>query len=547
MDLDFQQLRQAFGAETEEDLDVVEQALLELEKAPGDAECVATVFRKFHTLKGNSAAIGLTRLGEFAHRIEDLLDTLRSGAAAVTPELVTFLLQVVDFLRSSLPAAVAGRDELTPAGEALLRRVSGGRLRRSPKAGAPSSPTIADDADVAAEMARTLRIDVDRLDYLLRVASEITIAGGRLGQLVEEAAHPLLADAYHSMERLLGSLHHSVSMARMVPIGPLLRRQARTVRDVAGRHKQVELAVADQGVEVDNSLIEQLTAPLTHLVRNAVDHGVEPVEARVRAGKPATARLQLRARHEGSDIVIEVEDDGAGLDRQRILERARALGVVSGSAAPEDAEVDRLIFSPGLSTAREVSGASGRGVGLDVVRKHVDSLGGSVDVASRPGEGTRFRIRMPLTLAIIEGLLGRVGALTLVIPMSGVVRCLDLAPEVAARAAADGVMNLRGRALPFTRLRSHFGIPGERPSKEVVVVVERGDDRIGLAVDSLAGRAQIVVRPPGRFFNGLAAVAGLTILGEGQVAPILNVSGLLQERRRRPAEAGPAAAPGAHA
>ena len=218
-----------------------------------------------------------------------------------------------------------------------------------------------------------MRIDVDRIDYLLRVASEIAIAGGRVARLVEEEGSPGLADAYRSLARLLTSLHRSVSTVRMVPIGPLLRRQARTVRDVAGGHKQVELVVSDQGVEVDNSVIEQLKAPLTHLVRNAVDHGLEDPEARVRAGKDATARVVLRARHEGSDIVLEIEDDGAGLDRARILERARALGVVGARATPADGEIDRLIFSAGLSTARQVSGASGRGVGLDVVRKHVES------------------------------------------------------------------------------------------------------------------------------------------------------------------------------
>ncbi|HZM52371.1 MAG TPA: chemotaxis protein CheA [Vicinamibacteria bacterium] len=542
MDFDIEQLRPAFRAETEEDLAVVEQALLALEKTPDDEECVATVFRKFHTLKGNAATLELVRLSEFAHRIEDLLETLRAGSVPVTPELVTFLLQAVDVVRTVLPAAVEGSDHLPPAGAALLARLEGGRLRRhGPEAaGEPVSPSASsDDVDPAGEAARTLRIDVDRIDYVLRVASEIAIAGDRLGQLVEAEGSPGLADAYRSLRRLLASLHRSVSMVRMVPIGPLLRRQARTIRDVAGGNKRVDLVVSDHGVEVDNSVIEQLKAPLTHLVRNAVDHGVEDPEARVRAGKEATARIELRARHEGSDIVLEIDDDGAGLDRARILERARALGVVGGSTTPADGEIDRLIFSAGLSTARQVSGASGRGVGLDVVRKHVDSVGGSVEVESRPGQGTRFRIRMPLTLAIIEGLLGRVGGLTVVIPMSGVVRCLDFPPDLDPH-AAEGVLSLRGQVLPYTRLRSLFRVDGGSAAREVVIVVERGTQRIGLAVDSLAGRAQIVVRPPGRFFNGLPAVAGLTILGDGQVAPILSVSGLLQVRRGRDGEAATA-------
>ena len=536
MDFDIAPLREAFRAEVEEDLAVVEQALLKLEKTPDDAECVATIFRKFHTLKGNAASLEFVRLGEFAHRMEDLLDRLRNGSAPVTPDLVTFLLQAVDVVRTVLPGTADGHDQLPPAGEALLQRLQEGRLDGAAETAEPASPGAGtEEVDPAGESARTLRIDVDRIDYLLRVASEITIAGHRVALLVEQEGSPGLADAYRSLARLLASLHRAVSTVRMVPIGPLLRRQARTVRDVAGGHKQAELVVSDQGVEVDNSVIEQLKAPLTHLVRNAVDHGLEDPEARVRAGKDATALVALRARHEGSDIVLEVEDDGAGLDRARILERARALGLVGPRAKPADGEIDRLIFSAGLSTARQVSGASGRGVGLDVVRKHVESAGGSVEVESRPGQGTKFRIRMPLTLAIIEGLLGRVGGLTLVIPMSGVVRCLDF-PSDMDPDAAEGVLSTSGRALPYARLRSLFRVGGDPPSRQVVVVVERGEQRIGLAVDSLAGRAQIVVRPPGRFFNGLPAVAGLTILGDGQVAPILNVSGLLQARRGREAE-----------
>ena len=291
---------------------------------------MATIFRKFHTLKGNAASLEFARLGAFAHRLEDLLDTLRSGSAPVTPELVTFLLQAVDVVRTVLPAIADGTDHVPPGRGGPARSASKERRLRGPAAAAEPVPPAAstDEVDPAGESARTLRIDVDRIDSLLRVASEIAIAGDRVGQLVEEEGSPALADAYRSLARLLASLHRSVSMVRMVPIGPLLRRQARTVRDVAGGQKQVELVVSDQGVEVDNSVIEQLKAPLTHLVRNAVDHGVEDPEARVRAGKDASARVALRARHEGSDIVLEIEDDGAGLDRARILERARALGVV---------------------------------------------------------------------------------------------------------------------------------------------------------------------------------------------------------------------------
>lgn len=527
MEIDYEQIRATFTAETEEDLATVEQALLQLEKSPEDRDCVALVFRKFHTLKGGATTLGLTKLGGLAHALEDLLDRLRAGLDPVTPAVITYLLQAVDCIRRALPDAAAGLDVLPPLSEALLSRIEGGRFQETAEAAGDGER----DLELASEA--TLRIDVGRLDQLLSVSSEIAIARGRLRLLIEGQGAPEIAAAYHSLERLLTGMHHSVSKVRMVPIGPLLRRYARVVRDVAvAFHKEAELIVSDQGVEVDNSLIEQLKAPLMHMVRNAVHHGLETPEVRERAGKARRGRVELRARHEGGDIVIEVEDDGAGLERARIVERARALGLASEAGTLGDREIDRLIFSQGLSTARTVTSTSGRGVGLDVVRQNVDTLGGSVDVHSRPGAGTLFTIRMPLTLAVIDGLLGQVGDETLVIPMAGLVRCLDLSASEAAL-ADDGVLNQHGRAVPFVRLRSVFALDGGAPSREVAVIVEKGADQVGLVVDHLIGRAQIVVKPPGPFFTGLPAVSGLTILGDGRVAPILNVSGLLQDHLRR--------------
>ena len=384
----------------------------------------------------------------------------------------------------------------------------------------------------------TLRIDVARLDALLGVTSEIAIARGRLELLIEREGSAEMAVAYRGLERLLGQLHRSVSKVRMVPIAPLLRHNGRVVRDLAlAQDKQASLGVEDFGVEVDTSVIDRLRAPLTHMVRNAVHHGLEPAQARLAAGKPAQGRVVLRARHEGAEVVIEVEDDGAGIDRAGLIARARSLGVATDALHTQ--EIDDLIFVPGLSTAREVSGTSGRGVGMDVVRRHVDSLGGSVTVSSEPGAGTRITVRMPLTLAIIEGLLGRVGDAAVVIPMAGVVRCLDLQAGVTGE--ADGVAELGGHAVPFVRLRSAFAATAGPAPREVLIVIQKGRESVGLAVDQVLGRAQVVVKPPGRFFSDLPAVAGLTILGNGQVAPVLNVAGLVSAHRERREARGAAA------
>jgi two-component system chemotaxis sensor kinase CheA len=533
MQIDLEPIRRALQAEVEEDLAIVEQELLALEKAPDDTERVASIFRKFHSLKGNAAGLGLERLSGFAHRIEDLLDGVRSGEEKLTSAHVSFVLQVVDALRRVCPAIGRGEDQLPPHAEELLRRVAGRRLL------AADLPVADPEADPAAETGTgTLRIDVSRLDTLLGVTSEIAIARGRLELLIEREGSAEMAAAYRALQRLLGELHRSVTKVRMVPIAPLLRHYSRVVRDLAlAQGKRAELVIEDFGVEVDTSVIDRLRAPLTHMVRNAVHHGLEKEEVRRAAGKAAQGRITLRARHEGAEIVIEVEDDGAGIDRGRLLERARALGVATDALqAPQ--EIDDLIFVQGLSTAREVSGTSGRGVGMDVVRRHIDSLGGSVSVSSDPGAGTRIAIRMPLTLAIIEGLIGRVGDASVVIPMAGVVRCLD---RPAGRGeATDGVAEVAGRPVPFVRLHEAFGVASEG-GREVLIVLQKGGESLGVAVDRLLGRAQVVVKPPGRFFSDLPAVSGLTILGDGQVAPVLNLAGLVSAHRERREAVGKAA------
>ncbi len=543
MDIDLEEIRRIFLAESLEDLVTVEQSLLELERAPTSPEPLATVFRKFHSLKGSAATVGFDQLSGFAHRIEDLLDRLRAGDEPVTEEIISFLLQVKDALVEAIPLVVAGREELTPGCLRLQARVDGGRIGASqvPMGGASrlSADALLDrEPDSGGDAARTLRIDVGKLDQLLTVTGEIAIARARLGLLIEGEGSPEVAQAYRTMELLLTNLHRFVTNVRMVPVRPLLSQYARVVRDLAvTHHKDIELVISDQGVEVDTSVVEQIKAPLTHMVRNSVHHGVETPDVRRRLGKRPRGRIDLRARHESGGIVIEVEDDGAGLDLPRILERARKLGLVGETDTPSEHDIQRLIFRQGLSTAGSVTSTSGRGVGMDVVLRHLDALGGSVDVESRPGEGTLFVIRMPLTLAIIDGLLVRVGEGTFGLPMAGVVRCLDMPSSDTS--APEGVLNLRGQAIPFVRLRSVLSLTAEAPVSEVVVVVQRGDQQIGIAVDRLLGKAQVVVKPLGRFFQGIPTLSGLTILGDGQVAPILNVAGVLQSAMESQAARAP--------
>jgi two-component system chemotaxis sensor kinase CheA len=315
---------------------------------------------------------------------------------------------------------------------------------------------------------------------------------------------------------------------RLVPLGPVFRQHLRTVRDAAAaRGKQVQLTLEGEDVEVDASVVDHLRDPLTHMIRNAVDHGIEMPDARRASGKDPTGTVALRARHEGGTVVIELADDGAGLRRDRILARARERGLIAEGAELSEAEAHRLIMEPGFSTAETVSELSGRGVGMDVVRRNVEALRGSIEIASRPGAGTTITTRLPLTVAIIDGFTVSVGSESYVIPLDAVTECLAMAAD-ERREDGRGVFSLRGAPLPYVRVRSLFGVAGAPPARENMVVVRHGARLAGLVVDELLGGGQAVVKPLGKMFQRLPGVSGSTILGDGRVALILDVADLLQ-------------------
>jgi two-component system chemotaxis sensor kinase CheA len=554
MEIDFQAILQVFRAEADENLAAMEDALLALEARPGDPELLDTVFRVAHTLKGDGGNLGLAPIAEFAHRVEDLLDGLRERTVQATPQVIGLLLEAVDHLRELVPAAIDGLvEEVPPAGRALLeriRRAAEGRAEDETPVEATEStaspvltvPVDVDAADawlpaVRREASRTLRVDVGKLDRTLDLVGEIAIARGRVAQMLEEgrpAAEVL--EAYREADRLHMDLQEVVMKLRMVPLGPTFRPHTRTVRDLAlACGKQARLVVHGEDVEVDTSVVEHLRDPLTHLVRNAVDHGIEDAAARVAAGKDPVGTLTLSARHEGGTIAIRLQDDGAGLDRARILARARARGMAADERMT-DAEVFRLVLEPGFSTAESVTELSGRGVGLDVVRRELEQLRGTVSLASRPGEGTTITLRLPLTLAVIEGFAVGVGRETYVLPLDAVVECLEL-PAARHEGAEGGVFSLRGQPMPYIRLRDFFGETGRPPRRENVVVVRGETGTAGLVVDELLGESQAVIKPLGELFKGLRAIAGSTILGSGRVALILDLPTVLDAAAARHAAA----------
>jgi two-component system chemotaxis sensor kinase CheA len=543
--IDRQALVQAFVVEAGENLGALEQGLVALESRPDDGELVHGLFRAAHTLKGSASLVGFDAVRDLAHELEALLERVRGKALQPGPALVTLLLRSVDVLRAAVAEAAHGRVAATPELEAFrdrIRRAAEGaaEARAGGTALAGASAPAVEAAGAPAAAHHTLRVDVWKLDRMLDLAGEIAIARGRFADMLERRTSLTvdeILEAHREADRLHLDLQDLIMKARMVPVGPVFQQHLRTVRDIAAAQgKQVRLVLEGEDVEVDTAVVEHIRDPLTHMVRNAIDHGIERPEARRERGKDPVGRLTLRACHDGGSLVVEVEDDGAGFDHARIAWRAAALGLVEDAAQVGEEEIRRLVFEPGLSTSETVTEISGRGVGMDVVRRNVEALRGSVSVESEPGRGTRITIRLPLTLAIIQGFQVAVGEDTYILPLDAVVECLDLPAEERA-GEADGVLNLRGRPLPYLRLGRRLGLGAEAAARESVVVVRDGPVMAGLAVDALLGESQTVVKPLGRLFRGVPGVSGSAVLGSGRVALILDVPALLREalNRSRPA------------
>jgi two-component system chemotaxis sensor kinase CheA len=376
---------------------------------------------------------------------------------------------------------------------------------------------------------RLIRVQADKLDHLIDLVGELVIAGASANLLAQKSGQGALVESTSVLSRLVESIRDSALQLRMVQIGETFNRFHRVVRDMSKEMgKEIDLAISGAETELDKTVVEKIGDPLMHLVRNAMDHGIEAGDVRIGRGKPACGRLELNAYHDSGSIIIEVADDGGGLNREKILSKAVERGIVEPGANLSEQEVVNLIFEPGFSTADKVTNLSGRGVGMDVVKKNIQALRGTVDVTTEEGRGSRFTIRLPLTLAIIDGFLTGVGKSSYVIPLDMVVECIELAGASDAR----NYLNLRGEVLPFVRLRELFEVPGKQPQRENVVVVQYAGRKAGIVVDQLLGEFQTVIKPLGTLFRNMRGIGGSTILGSGEVALILDVQALVSRCAR---------------
>jgi two-component system, chemotaxis family, sensor kinase CheA len=377
--------------------------------------------------------------------------------------------------------------------------------------------------------ANLIRVDADKLDELINLVGELIIAGAGTSLIAQKAGMADLMESTATLSRLVEEVRDSALALRMVQIGATFNRFQRVVRDVSKElGKEIELIISGAETELDKTVVEKIGDPLTHLVRNSMDHGIEPAEVRLARGKPVKGTLRLNAYHDAGSIVIEVTDDGGGLNKAKILSKAIERGLVDENANLSDKEIYNLIFEAGFSTADAISNLSGRGVGMDVVRSNIQALRGRIELDSVEGQGSTIRIRLPLTLAIIDGFMVGVGDTTFVVPLDMVVECIEL--RAWAGDEGDGqYLNLRGEVLPYRRLRDYFNTKGDVVRRENVVVVRYGEHKAGLVVDKLMGEFQTVIKPLGQLFKGEKGIGGFTILGNGEVALIVDVPGLMTQ------------------
>jgi two-component system chemotaxis sensor kinase CheA len=528
------ELLEGFVAESEEYLRDAEMALLALERDPSDMEAVNRVFRCFHTIKGTSAFLGLEPVSKLAHRAESLLSRARDGEIRLTGTFADLSLQAIDVLNALVRGAIGG-GAIPEAYDVVMAALSGSDAEPSqpaPKASPAPVPAAARTEPDANGESYT-RVRTDRLDQMLDIIGEMVIAHAMIaedGLMTSGSQEKLTRKVAHAGKIVRELQDLSISM-RMVPMKALFQKLARVCRDCARKSgKTVDFLTDGEDTEIDRNMVDVVGDPLIHMVRNAVDHGIETPDVRRNARKPARGLVRLRAYHAGGSVVLTLEDDGHGLDHERLVAKAVAKGLIDPDRTLSEREVHELIFAPGFSTAEQVTDLSGRGVGMDVVRRNIESLRGRIEIDSQPGRGSTFTIRLPLTLAITDGMMVRVGAERYIVPNVSIQ--MSFRPDRSALSTVIGrgeLVSLRGEILPIVRLHRVLEIADavQDPAQALLVIVGSAERRCALLVDELLGQYQVVAKSLGAGIGKIPGISGGAILGDGRVGLILDVPELL--------------------
>jgi two-component system chemotaxis sensor kinase CheA len=525
-----------------EHLTLLEAALLRLEREGHDPEVAASLLGPLHTLKGNSGMIGFAGVKNYVHRLEEVFARARDGALVLDGAVVDRLLRGATALRQAIESScAAGREsrDLSPERADLVAIVDSSSGTAAKAAAAPRP--AAEDEAAAPARSSMVRVDFAKLDHLLNLVGELIVHRTKLDELARPIADlvpdagPELLAAVHQVASVATQLQETIMDVRMLPIRHVFERFPRLVRDLARQQgKQVELVLQGEDTRVDKAVIDEIGEPLVHLIRNAVDHGIEAPSARAARGKPASGTIVLSAAQESNQVVITLVDDGGGIDAREVRRRALEQGLISEGEALSDRDAIQLIFTEGFSTARKVTDVSGRGVGLDVVLQSMERLNGLIEAETIPGAGTKFTLQLPLTLAIITVLIVEVGGVSYALPSGTVVESLRYPRSEVARIGGRDALRVRDRIVPLVHLAELFGTPGRPGADGYAVIVGRGEKRLALAVDRLRGQQDVVIKALDAAVSAAAVgIAGATILGDGRVMLILDVAALFEGRRGR--------------
>lgn len=595
VDPDMKEIFDSFIVETLEILERLDFQLVELENTPDNTELLNDVFRSFHTIKGTSGFLGLDRLTQVTHKCEDILNKLRKGEAKLNPAIMDGILNAFDKIKELVGCIEANKnenveisgtidllaqiifklegsensdeaDDLPVVAEFIAPEVkpepdplpvvsvpveklpAPATIEEvkiipppAPKLTAPKEEKEAGKSAAVKKEDNSIRVDVERLDELLNIVSELVLGRNRLAQVNSEMALEYegskiardLSEAAKQIDLMTSELQLVVMKTRMVKIGKVFNRYPRVVRDLAkDTKKNIQLIINGEETELDKTLIEEINDPLVHLIRNSADHGVELPEVRTKKGKNPVGTITLSAEHEGNNIIISVEDDGKGIDPDMIKEKAVSKGLISKEKAKDLSRQEsfNLIFLPGFSTAEVVTNVSGRGVGMDVVKTNVTKLRGIINIDSVPGKGTKMIIKLPLTLAIIPGMIVKIKSETVVIPLNSVIEVLRVNNKEIKSVNQTEVIRLRDSVLPLLSLDKILTFAdnsGREDDWQYVVIVGIAEKKYGIKVDDLIGQKEVVIKSLGNYLGNIHGIAGSTIMGDGKVVMILDIAELI--------------------
>lgn len=561
---DMQELVQDFLVETNEIIENLDHDLVELESNQNDLELLNKIFRGAHTMKGSSSFLGFNKLADLTHHAEDILNKLRKGEMVVTREIMDTLLEFVDKTKQIISDIENGTDtadvasvindlKLASEGKLVGKKPAAAPAAQGQAAAAPAAPAAPKAAPKqdnkvthqVTQVEQTIRVDVSRLDSLVNLVGELVLSRNRLSQIAGELENKFeneylveqLLDVTSAIGMNTTELQLAIMKTRMIAIGKVFNKFPRVVRDIArDTGKEIDLIIQGEETELDKQVIESIGDPLLHMIRNSCDHGVETPEVRLAKGKPRMGTVLLSAYHEGNHVVIEIKDDGAGMDPDKLKRKAMEKGVITLDEANnmDDKQAFGLIFKAGFSTAEKITNISGRGVGMDVVRTNIEKLNGIITIDSKINEGSTFYLKLPLTLAIIQALLVEVAGETFAIPLASVVETVRITNEEIHSFEGREVLKLRDRVLSLVRLDEAFALDELEQDEIYVVVVALAEKQLGFIVDKLIGQEEIVIKSLGEYLGGNPGIAGATITGDGRVRLILDVSGVIEVAQNMP-------------